>query len=98
MPTHKIPFYLPPNMKHHSILALAAVSFLAAHGPAAAQAPAVHYVEPARPYGNSPFLKNAHKAPVDANGPLLVPPPGRPAARRSPQASSPSSQRRDDPP
>ena len=40
---------------------------------ASAQTPNVHYVEPAKPYGASPFLKTAHKAPVNANGTLLVP-------------------------
>ena len=40
---------------------------------ASAQTASVHYVEPAKPYGASPFLKNAHKAPVNLNGPLLVP-------------------------
>ena len=40
---------------------------------AAAQTPGVHYVEPAKPYGASAFLKTAHKAPVNASGTLLVP-------------------------
>ncbi len=38
-----------------------------------AQTAGVHYVEPAKPYGASPFLKGAHKAPVNANGPLQIP-------------------------
>ncbi len=62
------------DLSRRCLLALAAIPLLlAASRPAAAQPPAVHYVEPARPYGNSPFLKNARKAPVDANGPLLIP-------------------------
>lgn len=65
-------------MKTHSTrsrisLALVAAAFLAAPLLTLAQIPGVHYVEPARPYGASPFLQNAHKGPVDANGTLLVP-------------------------
>ena len=65
-------------MKHplscrRAFLAVAALTLLAAPRLAVAQTSGVHYVEPARPYGASPFLKNAHKAPVDPNGPLLVP-------------------------
>lgn len=40
---------------------------------ATAQNPGVHYVEPAKPYGASAFLKTTHKAPVDAGGTLYVP-------------------------
>ena len=36
-------------------------------------ADSVQYVEPSKPYGASPFLKNARKGPVNASGPLLIP-------------------------
>ena len=55
-----------------ALLAAAATSLLGV-APAPAQTPSVHYVEPAKPYGASPFLKTAHKAPVNLNGPLLIP-------------------------
>ena len=66
-------------MKHTTIrhraaawLGLAAIS-LAGAASAPAQTPNVHYVEPAKPYGSSPFLKTTHKAPVSATGPLQIP-------------------------
>ncbi len=63
------------NLLSHrrAFLAVAAVTLLAAPLAAIAQTSGVHYVEPARPYGASPFLKNAHKGPVDANSTLLIP-------------------------
>ena len=48
-------------------LALVAAPF------AAAQTDAVHYVDPAKPYGSSSFFKTTNKAAVDANGTLFVP-------------------------
>ena len=66
-------------MNHSSIrtpatvlLGVAAMS-LAGIPTAPAQTPNVHYVEPAKPYGASPFLKTTHKAPVSPEGPLLIP-------------------------
>ena len=56
-----------------AVLLAAAATSLLGTAPASAQTASVHYVEPAKPYGASPFLKNAHKAPVNTNGPLLIP-------------------------
>ena len=66
-------------MKHRSsrnrtaaFLAAAATALLGAPF-ATAQTANVHYVEPAKPYGASAFLKTTHKAPVNASGTLQIP-------------------------
>ena len=61
-----------PNMKPRTLLAAAAMSLLVAPF-APAQTPSVRYVEPAKPYGASAFLKTTRKAPVNTNGPLQIP-------------------------
>ena len=38
-----------------------------------AQSPSVHYVEPAKPYGASEFLKTTRKAPVNIGGTMEIP-------------------------
>ena len=52
---------------------IAGFAVVAAVPLACAQNAGVHYVEPAKPYGASAFLKTTRKAPVDTNGTLLVP-------------------------
>ncbi len=56
---------------HAAFLALAAT--LLGGSLASAQDANVHYVEPARSYGASPFLKGAHKSPVNLGGTLQIP-------------------------
>ena len=52
---------------------LAAAATLLGAPPMPAQTAGVRYVEPAKPYGASAFLKTTRKAPVNFDGPLLVP-------------------------
>ena len=59
--------------RHALALFAAAAATLPGAAPTSAQTANVHYVEPAKPYGASPFLKGGHKAPVNGNGPLLIP-------------------------
>lgn len=57
-----------------SILAAAAICSGLGLASACAQTTAgVHYVEPAKPYGASPFLKTTHKGAVSAQGTLEIP-------------------------
>lgn len=63
-----------PSIHLRTFLAGAALACLGAPLAAVAQTSSgVHYVEPAKPYGASPFLKNAHKGPVESSSTLLIP-------------------------
>lgn len=59
-------------MKRH-LLAAAVYSCFGLISVSAQTPAAVHYVEPAKPYGASPFLKTTHKGAVNAQGTLQIP-------------------------
>ena len=54
-------------------LAAAVCSVLGAVSSPAQTTAGVHYVEPAKPYGASPFFKTTHKGAVNLQGPLQIP-------------------------
>ncbi len=58
---------------HPGVLFAAAVCMIVGARTAHAQTPGVHYVEPAKPYGVSPFLKTTRKETVSAQGTLQIP-------------------------